>query len=76
MKFASKVSLMLNQAMNGQLGTPENPNRSNSLHHAFWVGYFGHTIHRPNKGTTTYPAFRAGQLFRRKHDEMSDSVDN
>jgi len=62
--FNRRVEIMLDQARSGRLGEPDSPDRSNSLHHAFWVGYFGHEIHKPNPGTTTYPAYKAGVKWR------------
>ena len=66
MAFAAKVQIMLSQAESGRIGSPEKPDRSNSLHYAFWAGYFNWKNRKPSKGTIPYPAYRAGEIFRKR----------
>jgi len=69
MNVKDNIEVMLQQARKGRLGTPEQPLRNNSLHQAFWVGYFGHRSAREYRGRTTWPPYRAGQLWRKERSK-------
>jgi len=64
----SAIQAMLDLARSGRFGTPEQPLRNSCERKNFWACYFGHRQATEYKGTVSYPAARAGELYRKESE--------